>query len=246
MNSTNTKLKLSLDYRIIVAVLVLVIAGMFMLWRPWNDPRGNSRTIEVTGRATVKAIPDEYVFYPSYEFKNADKAMALAELTKKNNEVVGKLKGLGVTDSKIKTNSNSYEKPIYNEDNTTPTYTLQLTITTDNRELAQKVQDYIVGTTPVGTVTPQVNFSDSKRKTLESRARDEATKDARAKADQSAKNLGFRLGSVKSVNDGTGFDIMPYPISGSVQMDSKRPEQLQLQPGENDLTYNVTVTYFVR
>lgn len=245
-NPRNTKLNLSLDYRIIAVVLLLVIAGMFMLWRPWNDTRADTRTIETTGQATVKATPDEYIFYPSYEAKNADKATALAEVTKKSNEIVTKLKELGVADSKIKTNSSSYDFPIYGKDTSTPTYTLQITVTVDNRELAQKVQDYLVSTTPIGSVTPQVTFSEAKRKTLESQARDDATKDARAKAEQSAKNLGFRLGDVKTVSDGAGFDGMPYPVMGKAERDAVAPEQFQLQPGENELNYSVTVTYFAR
>lgn len=245
-NPRNTKLSLSLDYRIITIVLLLVIAGMLMLWRPWNDSRADTRTIETTGQATVKAAPDEYVFYPSYEFKNADKAVALAEVTKKSSEIVAKLKELGVADSEIKTNSSGYDFPIYGQDVSTPTYALQITITVDNSELAQKVQDYLITTTPTGSVTPQATFSEAKRKTLESQARDEATKDARAKAEQSAENLGFRLGDVKTVSDGAGFGIMPYPAMGKAERDVAAPEQLQIQPGENELNYSVTVTYFVR
>jgi SNF2 family DNA or RNA helicase len=44
--------------------------------------------VSVSGSATLKAEPDEYVFYPSYEFKNADKTAGLKELTAKSEEVV--------------------------------------------------------------------------------------------------------------------------------------------------------------
>ncbi len=54
----------------------------------------------------------------------------------------------------------------------------------------------MVTTAPTGQVSPRPNFSDAKRKELESKARDEATKDARAKADQSARNLGFKVGKI--------------------------------------------------
>lgn len=246
---TNTKqtLKISLDFRLASLILALIIIGMLAFWQPWSDPRAQDRTIEVTGQAQVTAVPDEFIFYPSYEFKNENKQAALDALSKKSNEVVAKLKELGVADSKIKTNSGGYDYPVYSKPEggaSVATYSLSLTVTVDNKDLAQKVQDYLVKTTPSGVISPQPQFSDKKRTELEAQARDQATKDARAKAEQSAKNLGFSLGAVKSVSDGAGFGGLPYASRG-LETDSVSPK-LIIQPGENELTYIVTVTYFVR
>lgn len=239
-------ISINVDFRIIAAVLLLIILGMFALWRPW-EAGGDDRTISVTGQATVKATPDEFVFYPTYEFKNADKQAALAQLTKKSDEVVAAIKKLGVADGGIKTNSDGYDSPVYKDDRSTPAYTLRLTVTVGNKELAQKVQDYLVSTTPSGAVTPQPAFSEAKRKELESKARDDATKDARSKAEQSAKNLGFGIGSVKTVSDGSGFGVGIMPAGrGAMDTAVSSPPQLTLQPGENELSYSVSVTYFVR
>lgn len=250
MDSNKTLVNFSLDYRWIIGFLIVVIGVMLLIWKPWNAQiDANARTVQVSGDAKVTATPDEYVFYPNYEFKNADRNAALAELSKKSDEIVGKLKELGVPDSKIKTNSDGYDYPIWRgeDDASTPTYTLRLTVTVSDGDLAQKVQDYLVSTTPTGAVSPQAQFSDKKRKELERQARDEATKEAREKAEQSAKNLGFRLGAVKSVNDGTGFGIA-YPTMerGSTAQDLAAPDKLQLQPGENELNYSVTVEYFLK
>jgi uncharacterized protein YggE len=242
------KFTVSLDYRILSVVLAVIVVGMLALWRPWENPHANDRTIEVTGSATLTAVPDEFVFTPSYQFKDADKQIAISGMSKKSDEIVKKLKELGVPDNKIKTNSSGYDIPSYTDDKTTPTYTLSLTITATSKDLAQKVEDYLVTTSPTGAVSPQANFSDAKRKTLENQARDEATKDARSKAEQSAKNLGFGLGSIKTVTDGTGFGGIIYPLRGGFATDSVVPstEKLSVQPGENDLNYTVTVIYFVR
>lgn len=249
-SKNNMNLSLKLDYRILTLLLVAVIAGMLFIWKPWQDTiSAGSRTIRVSGEATLTATPDEFLFYPTYQFKNEDKQIALDELAKKSDEIVAKLKELGVADNKIKTNSNGYDLPAYGEDESAPTYSLSLTVTVGKSELAQKVQDYLVTTTPTGSVSPQANFSDKKRKELESKARDEATKEAKAKADQSAKNLGFSLGSVKSVEDGTGFGIFPYGERGIATdsvMPTEKTTQLSIQPGENELNYSVTVTYFVK
>src|SRR3990167_157592 len=245
------QLSMSLYPRIIIAVLLVVIGVMAYLWKPWDlSPKATDRTVSVTGQATVKAEPDEYVFYPSYEFKNADKAVALAEMTKKSDELVAAIKKLGVPDSAIKTNASGYGQGIYYPviDEGSTTYTLSLTITVANRELSQKVQDYLVTTSPSGAVSPLASFSEEKQNQLESQARDQATKDARAKADQSAKNLGFKITKVKSVDDGAGFGgIEPLLRGGAVSTDvAEASPRLTVQPGENELSYSVTVVYYIK
>lgn len=247
-----TKLNLAIDLRTVVGVLLVVIAAMLLLWKPWNGVSSDDRTVTVSGEASLSAEPDEYVFYPSYQFKHADKDTALGALTKKSDIIVAELKKLGVEDKNIKTNSGGSDYPVSREpDSNETTYTLTLTVTAGSRDLAQKIQDYLLTTSPTGAVSPQPSFSDAKRQELETKARDQATKAARAKADQSAKNLGFSLGKVKSVTDGTGFgDIIPLdarsssPSSGAAE--DKPTTQLTLQPGQNDLTYSVTVVYYVR
>jgi uncharacterized protein len=238
-----------LDYRVVIGVLLAVIVAMLVMWKPW-EPQidAKTRTVSVTGQAKVTASPDEFVFSPMYQFKNADRDAALAELTKKSDEIVKKLKQLGVADSKIKTNSSGYDYPTYSkEDTSVLTYSLSFTVTVDNKDLAQKVQNYLLTTTPTGSVTPQYTFSDAKRKELETKARDEATKDARSKAEQSAKNLGFTIDDIKTVNDGFNFGIYARDniSSGAGSTDSSAAE-MKLQPGENDLTYQVSVVYFVK
>ena len=244
------RVSFSMDYRFIVIFLLAVIAAMLLLWRPWSATAADDRTVAVTGEAKLTAEPDEFVFYPRYQIKHTDKDIALALIAKKSESVIAKLKELGVPDNKIKTSSSGHDGPVYypergSEENN---YALSLTITVGTHDLAQKVQDYLVTTGPTGAVSPQAVFSDAKRKELESRARDEATKDARSKAEQSARNLGFKISKVKSVQDGAGFDG-PYPMHGRGEISTQALDgraKLNVQPGENELHYSITVTYFVR
>ncbi len=241
------QLKLSLDLRLVVVILLIVIIAMLAIWRPW-DGGTSDRTISVTGEAVVSAEPDEYIFQPNYQFESPNKEVALGELTKKSEAVVAELKKLGVEDNKIKTNSNGYDLPVFREpssdQNKQATYNLSLTVTISNKELAQKVQNYLLTTAPTGGVSPQVTFSDAKQRELENDARDQATQDARKKAEQSANNLGFKLGKVKEVSDSPGFDI--FPLRGGATSSAEDTTKLSLQPGQNDLNYSVTVVYFVR
>ena len=258
------KLSFSLDLRIVVVALLLIVVTMLLAWRPWHHSADvNARTVSVTGESTIKSTPDEYGFTPSYEFKDADKAAAIKAAGDKQAALVGKLKAIGVADNHIQTNIDGYQdynpRPLGinqptinpgNEDAASYTYTLRLHVTVPTRAQAQKVQDYLATTAPGGAVTPNVQFSETLRKKLEAQARDTATKDARAKADQSAKNLGFRVGSVKSVEDGAGFGggIMPMQADGkAMTMDGAAASpSIAVQPGENDLSYSVTVVYYIK
>ncbi|QQS19311.1 SIMPL domain-containing protein [Candidatus Saccharibacteria bacterium] len=233
------------------AVLLAGLVATLLMWHPWTGtPRSSSDVVTVSGTATITAEPDEYVFYPSYEFKNSDKAVGLAELTAKSEEVVAGLKKAGVADKDIKTNASGYRNYYYyNEESRAHTYALQVTATTRTRETAQKVQDYLLTTDPSGAVTPQATFSKAKQKELEAKGRDQATKEARTKADQQAKNLGFKVGKVKSVQDSNNDYGYPMPLAET--MDSAKTvapssQSLAVQPGENNLTYTVQVTYYIR
>jgi uncharacterized protein YggE len=251
------KLQLPLDWRLLALLLLVVIGVMLFLWKPWQSQvKASDRTITVTGDSTITAAPDEYIFTPTYDFKSTDKQTALSDMTKKSDEIVIKLKALGVADSKIKTNSSGYNNGSYFptvEPNGTTTYNLDITVTVNDRALAQKVQDYLVSTSPTGEVSPQVDFSEAKTKQLQGQGRDQATKDARSKADQSAKNLGFKIAGVKSVNDSSGAGGFPRcmggmicPLSSTVNgaADAASPS-LNVQPGENKLDYSVTVVYYI-
>lgn len=250
MPLSKQKLNLQIDLRFVSLALLLVIIGMLAVWRPWSSTTSTSRTISVTGEATITAEPDEYVFMPSYEFKDTNKTTALAALSAKSETVVKALKEIGVVSSKIKTSSDGYNYPEYylDKDSGKYTYTLRLTVTLDDKKMVQKVQDYLVTTAPVGQVSPQTDFSEATKKALQDKARDAATKDARQKAEKSATNLGFKLAKVKSIEDMTTFGSIVPVMSGmsTVQDSASSSTSLTVQPGENELNYSVNVVYFIR
>jgi uncharacterized protein YggE len=238
-------------WKLVSLVLLIALVITITLWKPWQpNIKAGERTVSVTGTATLKAEPDEFVFNPSYEFTDPDKQAGLSAMTKKSDELVAKLKSLGVPSSKIKVDSNNYGT-YYPVANGSTIYNLSLTITTNSKDLTQKVQDYLLTTSPSGAVTPSANFSTAKQKALEAQARDKAEQDARSLAEQSAKNLGFKVNKVKTVDD-NGFDnfggcgnglCKGANLSSSIPIDTAT---LSVQPGENELSYSVKVTYYIR
>ncbi len=238
-------------WKILCLLLLIALIASIWLWKPWQaNIKASDRTISVTGEATVKAEPDEFIFSPSYDITNPDQQKAITDLTAKNNDIIAKLKALGVPSSKIESNASNYKDYF---DSTTNTYTFYLTVTVDDKTLAQKAQDYLLTTSPSGDITPQYTFTDAKQKTLENQGRDQAEQDAKAKADQSAKNLGFKVKAVKTVQDGN-FESMggcgPQGLcmganNLNAAVSSQNPS-LTLQPGENSLPYSVNVTYYIQ
>ncbi len=250
-------LRKAVNYKLICLVLVVVLIGAVLLWKPWQTRVTNAdRIITVTGEATVRATPDEYVFSPTYDFTDSDSKAALTELTTKSDEIVSHLKSLGVADSAIKTSSDGYSGGggIYypvsstSSSDSTKTYNLSVTVTLIDTKLLQTVQAYLLTTSPTGSVSPTATFSAAKQKLLEGQARNQAEKDARAKANQSAQNLGFKVAAVKSVEDGSLDAPTIYRVAdanlatGSV---GQKAPTLAVQPGQNDLSYSVTVVYFI-
>lgn len=254
--------------KLICLILAIIVVGMgisiLFFWKPWQpNIKASDRVVTVTGEATLTATPDEYVFTPAYTFSDANQQTALSQVTSTSDQIVAKLKALGVKSSAIQTNANGYSSgnyvPVF-QNNKQTTYQLNLTITIDDATLAQKVQDYLVTTSPTGDVTPSVNFSTATQKSLENKARNQAEIDARSKADQSAKNLGFKVANVKTVIDGGlnsggmfdpcgsyGGSITGGACSGSnLDVTSGNSAQsLTLQPGQNQLYYSVQVEYYI-
>lgn len=242
---------IKLDLRIVCIVLVIIIIGMLGFWRPWqNKSSGSSnRTTTQTGQATIKATPDQYQFNPYYELPGTDQVAAKAKT------INDKLKEIGVADKDIKNNASSYD--VYGPDYYTKTKekitNLNLTITVKNKDLAQKVQDYLLTTSPMGSITPYASFSSEKQKSLEDEARLKALADAKSKADQIAATLQVKVGKVASVKDGNNFgDNFPCnggmcPVSmmadKSATAGGEAKQSLPIQAGENEFTYSITVTY---
>lgn len=229
---------ITLDYRWVSLALLAVIAGMLLLWRPWQAAAGQ-RTISVTGQATVKAEPDEYQFYPTYERPTT------TELTSLSESIVAQLKVLGVPDSGIKNNASRYGMyyPVTEGDKQS---SLSLTITVGDKALAQKVQDYLLTTDPSGSITPQPAFSTAKQKQLRDQARDQAVVDARKNAQKLVAGLGARLGAVQNVSEGQNYGGV-MPMMGAAEDKATSSSQtITVQPGKDEYSYEVSVTYALR
>lgn len=226
-------------------LLLIAVAVVLLLWStPWNNATTDqARVITVSGEATIKAEPDEFVFYPYFEQTGTDQEALKKTLTKQANDAVAALKKLGVEESDMTLDASSYDR-WYWEDNEEGMLSVQLTVVVNDKDMAQKVQDYLLSTSAKGQLTPQGVFSKERQRQLDAQAIDEASADARQKAEAQAKLFEASLGKVVRVQQGYD-DVFP------VEYDTAMPEiavsseeaSLPILPGKNEYRQTVTVTY---
>ncbi len=244
--ANSNQFSIKFDLRYICLALLIIIVAMLLIWKPWKIDYGEARKITITGHASIKAEPDEFTFNPYYEFGDTP------SLTQFSQQITAKLKEVGLSDNQIKVDASSYSRPIAQPVDSEPApqqSTLSLTITVDNRELAQKVQDYLVSTNPKGTITPYPSFSTTKQKRLEDDARTKAIADARARAEKAAQGLDIKINKVLEVKEGqAGGDVIPLFSRDSVTAadTAASPPSLSLQPGEQEYDYSVQVVFSLK
>lgn len=254
--SSNQTMQLSINFKWISLALVLVILGMLYFWKPWQTDPSSSRSITETGESTIEATPDEYHFNPYFEAKHAEQSVATEEATTKANKVVEGLKEQGVAEDDITLSSYGGDRYYYitrpdGEETQDYQVTVNMQIVVDSRELAQKVQDYLLTTDAKGSLSPSARFSETKQDELETQAREEAIADAKAKAEASVELLDAELGKVLEVGDISGGGIEPYFLRDTTDAVSSdiaegAPSSLPVLPGKDDFSFSINVKFEIK
>lgn len=235
----NNKLTFSIDLRVVCVLLLVIIVAMLGFWRPWQADAASDRKITVSGTGKVTTAPDIYQFNPSYQKPTTE------ELNSTVTTVTDKLKELGVEEKDIQVQSNAYRtleiSPIPDQEGTYA----YLTIKVDNKELAQKVQDYIATSGATGQLTAYPSFSDEKQRQLKEEARDKAIEDAKSKGDKTAKQVDAKLGKVIEVKDKENNfgNIMER---GQSDAKSSASPSMAIYAGEQDVTFSVEVIFQIK
>jgi uncharacterized protein YggE len=242
-------LHLSLSWRTLAILLLVIIAIITYLWKPWAINAAAARTITVQGSATVSAVPDTYAFQPVFE--NSD----VKVLTATGNAAVAALKKLGVKDEDIKTTISAATadiKPMPAEMGSpaiqsypyrnTSTYLIMVTV--HDKALAQKVSDYLATTSATGQITPSASFSKATQNKLDLSARSEAADDAKAKASVTAKQLGASVGKVIKISEASWPGVYATDSAGSVPApQAKSTGGPTVEPGLGEVSYSFTVEF---
>lgn len=247
----NNTVSLKINLKLVLLALLITNITTLVLWKPWSNT-STARKITVSGQATIKSTPDEYVLSPYFEFTNVDRTKATAELTAQSTAITAKLKELGVKDEQIKSNTNGYDRYYgYGQtDNSSNALQLQYTITLSSKDTTQKVQDYLLTLKPKGQISPLATFSEEKSKSLQDEARTKAIDDAKAKATKTAQQFNAKVGKVVNVSEGNDYGCPGGLCAGSAMtMESKADASVSsvpIQSGQDEFSYSVTVEYELR
>lgn len=237
----------------IILALFLVFAGYRQLIDAMNSYRNGgatniSQTVSFTGEGKVKAAPDTAKVSIGLITEGKDSISVQNENSGKMNKVINYLKKEGINSEDIKTADYSLSpKYEYNKGKSTLVgYILNQTLEVTVRDLNKtgKILDGAVsnGANQINSISLFVD----KPEELKNKAREAAVKQAKEQALAASKIAGFNLGRVVGFSENT-FGQMPVyrtmEMGGGASAVAPAP---QIEPGTQEITINVTLTYLIK
>lgn len=218
----------------------------------------SGQVITVYGKGEVNRSPDTAKI--SFSIRANDKQLKSAQkiVSDKVDAITVSLKGLGVEEKYIKTDSyNSYPKyedvrPCYGaycppQNPKIVGYEVSHMVTVNVKDL-DKVSDVLgtLGTSGVTDISgPNFGFEDEEA--VKREARDMAISDAKAQAQSLAKSLGVKLIRLQSFSESGNYPVPLYgAYAGSMMKDSVAESAPSLPIGEQDIVSSVTLVYEIR
>ncbi|HUZ92441.1 MAG TPA: SIMPL domain-containing protein [Candidatus Paceibacterota bacterium] len=237
-----------LDVLIAVAVVNIVFFVMPALLRLGNS-FAPARTVMASAEGKTTVMPDiaESTFSVVVQGKNPQD---LADSSnQKMSAVIKFLKSEGIADKDIATVaydlSPNYRYDASTQRNYITGYMLTQTVDVKMRDFT-KVAEIIGGLTPLGVnQIGNINFTVDNNETYLAVARADALKNAQAKAEQMAAAAGAHLGRAVNVSESQGILPRPIPYAMSTGMSAAAPQVATptIQPGTQEITDDVTITY---
>jgi len=236
-----------------LAALMFASVPVLAAAQPAMPPRPH--LLSVTGEGEVRAVPDQAQLSAGVVTQAKTAAAALAANSTAMNEVFATLKKRGIPEKSIATSNFSinpqyppYRQDAPNEDRSRIIgyeVSNQVTVIVDDVSKVGTVLDALVasGANQAGGVS----FNIRDPKPLMKQAREDAVKDARAKAETLAKAAGVTLGSIISISEGGGYQ--PIAITAKT-MDVARFAAAAPPPpvaaGEQSVTANVSIVWEIQ
>lgn len=244
------------DLRTPFFTILFILVGIFLYTKiagpiPFSvnsiqTSKSNLFSVQGTGKATEVPDTAKISFGVTKTAPNILTAQEQANST--INKIVDDLKKLGINAKKIKTtNYNVYPDYDYiNGRQSLRGYTV-----TQNIEV--KVKPIDKANNAIDTITAaganQVGgiafiLEDEAQKRLQNKAREEAIKEAKEKAESLSRLSGIKLGRIVDVQESGGFE-RPMPVDMELRAPGDGAEQksTEINPGENTIQTTVTLSY---
>jgi uncharacterized protein YggE len=228
--------------KVALAVALLFAAPLFA----HEEPSRLANTITVSGLGRVRVTPDRVVFNVGVETEASAVEAAVRENNERTARVIAALKGAGAKDSEIQTSNFSINPQYEYIENRRPRIvgyqaTNSVTVT------RQKIDD--AGRLLQAAVTAGVNQASGLSYTVSDPAagREEGLKkafaDARAKAQVLATASGRTLGNAIAIAEASSAGFTPPPMPMRMAMEAKVAQDVPVQSGEEEVVFQVSVTF---
>jgi uncharacterized protein YggE len=213
-----------------------------------GQPQPNSG-LSVLGQGIVLAQPDVARITLGSEVFDQSLSNAQAEAARRMDAVVNKLKADGILDTAIRTVSYTIN-PQYDQQNQTQPvlrgYQVQNLVEVKSSNvggLGALIDDAI---SSGATRVYGIRFEASDMAGLKSQARDQAMQDARAKAEQLARDAGVSLGRPMAIEESDTGGVTPVRALGGPQAAPAATVSTPIQPGELQVSTTVRVVWTIQ
>jgi len=207
------------------------------------------RLLTVSGEGQAKARPDQAMLSAGVVTDGKTAADALGANSRAMNNVFATLKRLGIPDKSIQTSGINITPQYPDFNSKQPHHVIgyqvsnSVTVTVDNLDNLGPAIDALVssGANSLG----DISFSIRDPKPLMAAAREDAVKDAIAKADTLSRAAGVTLGPIVSISEGS-YAAPPQPMRIMAFTTAVDKAPTPVAAGENTLSTTVSVTWEIR
>jgi uncharacterized protein YggE len=233
----------------LAVVILLGLASLQVIYR-YGKSLPASRTITVSAEGKTVVLPD----IASFSFSVVNEGSDPEKIAEKNNvvinEALGFIKEKGVEDKDIKTSGYDLS-PRYEYDEKRKTsfisgYRLTQTVTVKIRDFSKISQ--ILGALPGFGINQigSLSFSVDDPDVYLNKAREQAFQKARVKAEAMAKQNKTKIERVVTFSEFSGGYPMPIFAKATTNEFNGAAVSPQIEPGSQEVTVNVSVTYEIR
>lgn len=242
---------------IIKTVVILLIIGLFSLLFPWKMISWGKITTEqenvviVTGYADQSSVNQTATFSVGVSQTNADKQKAVDMVNNEIASIIEKVKGFGVDEKDIKTQSLSIYQ---NQESYTDSFgaykskpgdwsasnTIDIKYTFENKDKVTDLTNLLASTGATNVWGPNFSVDNDQSMEAQKTLLDAAIKDAREKATIIAQSSGRRLGKVVSVNENSSYGSPVMPMYDRAMGGGGGG---YVEPGTSNIAQTVTVVF---
>lgn len=223
----------------------LLISALFFVFITGFAQENPIALINVTGKGTVKVVPDEVIIKARIEHTGKAPKEVKAQNDKVVNEIIKYLKSQGIPAKNFQTEYMRLSKD-YNYNSKETSYSANQAISIKLEDLSN-YENIMSGLLESGlNRIDGIQFKSSKKDELESEARNKAMLDAQRKAKELANAIGQDIGKAQSISE-VGGGNYPQPMYKAAMMDVAEEESAEtIAPGEMEVTIRVNVAFILQ